>query len=206
MGPDDVFEWWDVFQWWFGGWRDDRPLDDDDPELHRWWGRDPAVDAVARERFAALHKATVAGDHDAWEETARGALAKVLVLDQLSRMLHRDSARAFRWDRDARHVTQRALEAAFDRELKPIERVFLYMPLMHAEDRATHRRALALYSDLAAEVEEAGLARADVYRQFVRWEVRHKTVIDRFGRYPSRNFTLERTSTPEELAFLEEQD
>jgi uncharacterized protein (DUF924 family) len=128
------------------------------------------------------------------------------VLDQLSRMLFRGASRAFRWDGKARTTTQRALERAQDRELRPIERAFLYMPLMHAEDRATHRRALALYSDLAEEAEEAGLARADYYRQVVGHEVRHKEVIDRFGRYPHRNFALERTSTPEELAFIREDE
>lgn len=196
----------DVLQWWFGDWSDNQPLSDDDANLHRWWDRDAAIDAEARERFGTVHAAVAAGSHDDWEDTARGALAKVIVLDQLSRMLYRDSARAFRWDHEARQVTQRALERAQDRELRPIERVFLYLPLMHAEDRATHRRALALYSDLAEEAEEAGLLRADIYRQFVAWEIHHKRVIDRFGRYPSRNFTLERTSTPEELAFLDGQD
>jgi uncharacterized protein (DUF924 family) len=197
MRPDDVLDWW------FGDWSDHEPLDDDDPNLHRWWDRSEAVDLEARSRFGALHAEVAQGLHDDWEATARGALAKVLVLDQLSRMLFRGSAKAFRWDETARNVTQRALEQARDRELRPIERVFLYLPLMHAEDRAPHRRALALYSDLAEEAEEAGLARADVYRRVVAWEVRHKKVIDRFGRYPHRNLPLERTSTPEELAFID---
>lgn len=192
----------EVLTWWFGDWDDTRPLADDDPNLRRWWWEEPAVDAEAAARFSQLHAEVTDGAHDDWEETARGALAKVLVLDQLSRCLFRGSARAFRWDGSARAVTQRALGRAFDRELRSIERLFLYLPLMHAEDRATHRRALALYSDLAEEAEEAGLARADYYRQVVSLEIRHKSVIDRFGRYPQRNFALERTSTPEELAFL----
>jgi uncharacterized protein (DUF924 family) len=196
----------EVLSWWFGNWDDTRPLQDDDPNLRRWWREDPSVDHEARERFSQLHAEVADGTHDSWEEHAKGALAKVIVLDQLSRRLFRGSARAFRWDVTARGVTQRALERALDRELRPIERVFLYLPLMHAEDRATHRRALALYSDLAEETEEAGLLRADYYRQVVGLEIRHKAVIDRFGRYPHRNFALERTSTPEELAFLKDDD
>jgi uncharacterized protein (DUF924 family) len=196
----------EVLSWWFGDWDDARPMQDDDPNLRRWWREDPSVDLQARERFSQLHAEVADGTHDAWEEHARGALAKVIVLDQLSRRLFRGSARAFRWDATARGVTQRALERALDRDLRPIERVFLYLPLMHAEDRATHRRALALYSDLAEETEEAGLLRADYYRQVVGLEIRHKAVIDRFGRYPHRNFALERTSTPEELAFLKDDD
>lgn len=196
----------EVLRWWFGDWEDSQPLAEDDANLRRWWREDPAVDAEVAERFSQLHAEVADGAHDAWEEFARGSLAKVIVLDQLSRRLFRSSARAFRWDVAARATTQRALARAQDRELRPIERVFLYLPLMHAEDRATHRRALALYSDLAEETEEAGLVRADYYRQVVGLEIRHKAVIDRFGCYPHRNFALERTSTPEELDFLRDQD
>lgn len=200
MSPDDVI------RFWFGDWDDTRPLRDDDTNLRRWWQADPSIDAEVRQKFGALHTEVTSGAYDDWEASARGSLAKVIVLDQLSRMLFRGASRAFRWDGKARTTTLHALERAQDRELRPIERAFLYMPLMHAEDRATHRRALALYSDLAEEAEETGLARADYYRQVVGHEVRHKEVIDRFGRYPQRNFALERTSTPEELAFIDDED
>jgi uncharacterized protein (DUF924 family) len=192
----------DVLAYWFGDWDDGRPLPDDDPNVARWWHELPATDAEIRQKFADLHVQVTGGRHDDWEATARGSLAKVIVIDQLSRALYRGTAKAYRWDDEARHTTLRTLQGAGDRELKLIERVFLYLPLMHAEDRATHRRALALYADLAEEAEEAGLVRADYYRQLVAWEIRHKGVIDRFGRDPGRNFALERTSTPEELAFL----
>ncbi|MEQ1501368.1 MAG: DUF924 family protein [Myxococcota bacterium] len=195
-----------VLEFWFGDWDDTRPLDELDANLRRWWRRDLTIDAEVKSGFAEVHREVVRGDHDDWEDSPRGALAKIIVLDQLSRRLYRDSSQAFRWDTPARLVTQRALERAHDRELRLIERVFLYLPLMHAEDRATHRRALALYTDLAEEAEEAGLVRADYYRQIVGWEVRHKEVIDKFGRYPHRNFALERTSTPEELEFLRDDD
>ena len=192
----------EVLAFWFGDWDDTRPLADDDANTTRWWGEDPATDLEIQERFGAVHAEIVAGKHTDWDETAQGALARIIVLDQLSRAIYRGTARAFRWDEEARRITLRVLEGAGDRDLKPIERVFLYLPLMHAEDRATHRRALALYADLAEESEEAGLVRADYYRQLVAWEIRLKAVIDRFGRDPERNFALERTSTPEELAFL----
>jgi len=192
----------DVIGYWFGDWDDSRPLSDEDPNLARWWHELPATDEEIRARFSTLHAELIAGKHDDWESTARGALARVIVIDQLSRALYRGTAKAYRWDDEARQTTLRTLQGAGDRELRPIERVFLYLPLMHAEDRATHRRALALYADLAEEVEEAGLVRADYYRQLVAWEIRHKAVVDRFGRDPERNFALERTSTPEELAFL----
>lgn len=197
-----------VLGWWFGDWDDRSPAGSlsGDRNVRRWWGRDPEIDADARARFAELHAEVVGGGHASWEATARGLLARVIVLDPLSRMLFRDTGVAYQWDAEARTLTQRALERAYDRDLKLIERVFLYYPLMHAEDRATHRRALALYSDLAEEAEEAGLPRAEVYRQVVAWEIRSKQVIDRFGRYPSRNFALERTCTPDELAYIQDED
>ena len=199
MSPDDVLNFW------FGDWDDSQPLvtTTEPPPLV---GRDSSIDADVRRRFADLHAEVADGAHDSWEECARGSLGKVIVLDQLSRMLFRDSSRAFRWDHLARTTTQRALERAQDRELRPIERVFLYLPLMHAEDRATHRRVLAPVLGFREETEEAGIVRADYYRQVVGWEIRHKEVIDRFGRYPHRNFALERTSTPEELAFIRDDD
>ena len=202
--PSAVVE---LLDWWFVGWDDAAPLADGDAALLRWAaieeGTDPALDEEIRERFGALHAEVARGGHGDWEDTARGALARVIVLDQVSRVLHRQTSRAYRWDAEARATTQRALERAHDRELAPIERAFLYLPLTHAEDRAAHRRALALYTDLAEEAEEAGLARADWYRQAVQTEQRLKEIIDRFGRDPQRNFPLERTSTPEELAFLD---
>ena len=200
----------ELLDWWFAGWDDAAPLEAADPALARWAaiddGSDPALDEEIRERFGELHAEVVARAHEDWEDTARGALAKIIVLDQVSRALHRSTSRAFRWDAEARAVTQRALERAYDRELAPIERAFVYLPLTHAEDRAAHRRALLLYTDLAEEAEEAGLARADWYRAAVQTEQRLKEIIDRFGRYPHRNFPLERTSTPEELAFLDTLD
>jgi uncharacterized protein (DUF924 family) len=199
MTPDVILEWW------FAGWDDALPLGSPDAAVARWTaaeeGTDPALDAEVRERFADLHAAVAKGSLDG-EDTARGTLAKVLVLDQLSRVLHRSTGKAYSWDAEARAATQRALERAYDRELTLVERAFLYLPLTHAEDRTAHRRALLLYTDLAEEAEEAGVARADWYRSAVQAEQRLKEIIDRFGRDPHRNLPLERTSTPEELEFL----
>lgn len=198
MAPDDVIAWW------FGDWQDDAPLAADDPQLVRWWRRDQGNESVLAERFGALHEAVASGDHRDWAQNARGILALVIIMDQFSRVLHRNRIRAFACDADARQLTAVALERAWDRDLELIERAFLYMPLMHAEDRVAHRRALSLFTGLAEEAEEAGLARADYYRRVVAFAQRHKEIIDRFGRYPHRNFQLERTSTPEELAFLKD--
>lgn len=198
MGPDDVLSWW------FGGWDDRAALADDDEELVRWWRKNAATDQIIRDRFGELHAQVASGGFREWTDTPRGLLAIVIVMDQFSRVLHRDTGRAFSCDGAARQLTGAALERAWDRDMSLIERAFLYMPLMHAEDRVAHRRALSLYTGLAEEAEEAGLQRADYYRRVVGFAQRHKEIIDRFGRYPHRNFQMERTSTPEELAFLQD--
>ncbi len=193
----------DLLSYWFGDWDDEAPLAEDDPQVRRWWDKDPEIDAEIAQRFGALHAEVIAGGQPTWADTPRGLLAHILVLDQLSRAIYRGSSRAFDQDPQARQLTAVALERAWDRDLKPIERVFLYLPLVHAEDRVAHRRALSLFTGLAEELEELGAARADYYRRIVHYELRHKQIIDRFGRYPHRNFSLERTATPEELAFLD---
>ncbi|MBX2801550.1 MAG: DUF924 domain-containing protein [Myxococcales bacterium] len=193
----------EVVRYWFGDWDDRIELASDDAQIARWWSADPTIDAEIRERFSGVHARVAAGELRAWEEQPVGLLACVLVLDQFSRVLFRGHGDAFAHDTAALQLTRTALQKAWDRDLTPIQRAFLYLPLMHAEDRAAHRRALALYQGLAEEVEELGLARADYYRRVVNYEVRHKEIIDRFGRYPHRNFPLERTSTPEELDFID---
>ena len=198
MAPDDVLTWW------FGEWDDSTPLSDDDPQLVRWWRKDATIDAAIHARFGDLHAEVSAGGVREWADDPRGLLALVIVMDQFSRVIFRNTVRAFRCDESARRLTGTALERAWDRDMSLIERSFLYMPLMHAEDRVAHRRALALYTGLAEEAEEAGLPRADYYRRVVGFAQRHKEIIDRFGRYPHRNFQMERTSTPEELAFLKD--
>lgn len=200
MTPDKVLDFW------FAGWDDQAPLANDDPLLVKWWQKTAANDQAIKGQFGDLHEAVAQGGHRDWAQSPRGLLALVVVLDQFSRVIHRGSGRAFRCDRDARELTQAALAKAWDRDLARIERAFLYMPLMHAEDRAAHRKALALFTGLAEEAEEAGITRADYYRRIVASEQRHKEIVDRFGRYPHRNFPMERTSTPEELAFIRDED
>ena len=200
MTPDELLSWW------FGNWDDQVPLADNDPLLVRWWQKRAETDQFIQERFGAIHADVAQGGRRDWEATAKGLLARVIVLDQFSRFVHRGTGKAFVNDRAARELTNTALERAWDRDLQRIERAFLYMPLMHAEDRVAHRRALSLFTGLAEEAEEAGIPRADFYRRLVGQAQSQKATVDRFGRFPQRNFPMERTSTPEELAFLRELD
>ncbi len=157
----------------------------------QWWVKDPDFDALIAARFAALHARAAACELHDWRSSARGRLAEIIVLDQFSRNLYRDQAGAFACDRLALGLAQEAVAAGADRELPVQQRLFLYMPYMHSESWQIHRDALPLFESL-------GLA------ENLDYEKRHMAVIERFGRYPHRNALLGRTSSAEELAFLQE--
>ncbi|MCP5169535.1 MAG: DUF924 domain-containing protein [Hahellaceae bacterium] len=154
-----------------------------------WFRKDESFDAVIRERFGELHHRAVRGELFRWRQTPEGRLAEIIVLDQFSRNIYRDHPLAFAWDGMALSLAQEAVARGQDRLLSASWRVFLYMPYMHSESRVIHDEAERLFA-------QAGLE--DNYR----FELRHKEIIARFGRYPHRNQILGRPSTPDELSFL----
>lgn len=157
----------------------------------RWFTRDAAFDDTLRARFGTAVTDAVAGHFDAWAETEQGALALVLLLDQVSRNIHRASAHAFAGDPKARAVADRAI-ARGDLDGAPKERaMWLILPFEHHEDLGSQERAIALFE---------ALGDADL----VKWAIVHRDVIARFGRFPHRNAALGRTTTPEEAQFLAE--
>ena len=156
-----------------------------------WWKPDPAFDALIRDRFGALHGRANAGELFAWRATPRGRLAEIILLDQFSRNLYRDSARAFAHDLAALALAQEAVSGGALLVLEPPERAFLLLPYMHSESREIHVVAERLFR-LHAPAENLD------------FELRHKAIIDRFGRYPHRNRVLDRPSTPEEIEFLKQ--
>lgn len=153
------------------------------------FAQDDALDRVIAERFGAVRDAVLASDAADWADDPRTLLAAIVLLDQFSRNMHRGTAEAFAGDPLARKLTQIALVRGWDEALSAIERQFLYMPLMHSEDRHDQTTCLAMFEKLG-NAEELGYARA------------HAAVIERFGRFPSRNAALGRRSTPQELTFL----
>lgn len=158
-----------------------------------WFRKDPAFDAAIRERFGAVVAEALAGGLGHWCVDAHGALARVIVLDQFTRNIHRDTAQAFAGDERALATAELALARGLDRALDPRERWFLYMPFEHAENVPAQERSLALFEALAAETGDPGP---------LEWARKHADVILRFGRYPHRNEILGRASTAEETAFL----
>jgi uncharacterized protein (DUF924 family) len=161
----------------------------------KWFAKDPGFDAEIRTRFGVLHAEAAAGAHAEWLATPRGALALIIVLDQFSRNLFREGARAFAQDGPALAISRELVSSGRLRELPPDQRGFALMPLMHAEDLEAQRACIAGFEALAAEgVPGAG--------QGVDYAKMHAAIVERFGRFPHRNAALGRESTPEELAFL----
>jgi uncharacterized protein (DUF924 family) len=165
-------------------------------ERDAWFRKDAAFDNVIRQRFGDAINAAVAGGYGEWCSTAGGALARVLLLDQFTRNIFRDTPRAFAGDARALATAEDAVGRGFDRELEPYGRWFLYMPFEHAEDVAAQRRSLKLFGALGEEMNDASP---------LLWAQKHADVIFRFGRFPHRNAILGRVSTPEEVAFLAQQ-
>ncbi len=189
--------WDEVLDWWLGP-RDETGGFERD-RLRRWFGGGEAVDREVRERFGSLHEAVASGGHDDWAAHPHGRLALVIVLDQFTRNLYRRTARAFEHDPRARQLVLEGLEQRVDEALLPIERLFFYMPLQHAEDPHLQARSLTLCRRLARSVAPEHL---ETYEGFIEYAARHMTIIDRFGRFPHRNAVLGRASTEEEERWL----
>ena len=160
-----------------------------------WFRNDPAFDAAIAREFGAAVGVALDGGWREWDATPRGALARILLLDQFTRNIHRGTARAFAGDELALAAATDLVDAGADAALDPIERWFAYLPFEHAESWPMQQRSIALTTRLR---DEAGFAEP------LAWAEKHAAVIRRFGRYPHRNALLGRASTPEEIAFLRE--
>jgi len=167
-----------------------------------WAGQVLDVDGVIERHFGALHRRAAAGELDDWCESPDGRLAIIIVLDQISRNIHRGTAEAFAQDGKVLPIVERALSAGDDRRYNPLARTLLYLPLMHHEDVAMLDRCIGLYE--AAYAEARGLPKTVLKVELASGR-RHREIVARFGRFPHRNEALGRKSTPEEERFLREE-
>ncbi|HET9693864.1 MAG TPA: DUF924 family protein [Steroidobacteraceae bacterium] len=156
---------------------------------HGWFQGGLALDQLVVARFRDLHGRVAAGVEAPRLDSPLEVLAAIIVLDQFSRHLFRGSARAYECDLRARQLTRHAIAAGLDKALEPAQRMFLYMPLQHSEDRADQAESVRLYETLGNA-------------EWVAHAAAHREVIERFGRFPHRNAILERESTPAELEAL----
>lgn len=168
----------EIIQFWF-----------EEIEPKQRFGKDAEFDELIRSKFGETHNRAQQGLLYTWREHPLDALAEIIVLDQFSRNLYRQSGLAFAFDALALVLAQEAVRRKFDKELETSKKAFLYMPFMHSESAEIHEIALDLF-------DQPGLEDSFNY------ELRHKEIIDRFGRYPHRNQVLGRESTTEELEFL----
>ncbi len=180
-----------LLDFWFG------PPGDPERERHReiWFKSTPEHDAQLRQLFLADYELAMAGALGDWEATPEGALALLLLLDQIPRNIFRNTPRAYTTDPMAREAADRALARGFDMQVPPAWRLFFYLPFHHSEEIADQHRAMALSERLPGRPDRGANRRYG--RPYL-------DVIERFGRFPHRNAILGRTSTPEEVAFLEE--
>ena len=177
----------EVLEFWFGA----------SPHRSRavWFSKDPAFDAAIRACFGDAVASALDGAFAEWGASAQGSLARVILLDQFTRNIFRDTPRAFSGDALALAVSTAAVDARQDLELDRYERQFLYLPFEHDESASAQERSVELFGALARDTGDGSL---------LDWAQRHADIVRRFGRFPHRNNILGRASTADELAFLKE--
>jgi uncharacterized protein (DUF924 family) len=168
----------DVLKFWF-----------EDIDKSFWFKKDDNFDKKIRELFSETYDRIIAGETAHWRLVPEGQLAEIIVLDQFGRNMFRGTPKAFAADELALELAQDAVQRGSDLQVSPEQRPFLYMPFMHSEDPKVHVKAVELFAQPGME-------------ENLRFELLHKDIIDRFGRYPHRNEILGRVSTPEEIKFL----
>src|SRR5690349_10842954 len=191
--------WQPLLDWWFGNSGSASEVAAQKGRL--WFGKRDSQDLEARERFGDWTEQALAGGLTEWMQRPEGWLALVLLLDQIPRMIFRDTPKAFSGDLRAQKLVAQGIAADFDRQLKPIQRVFIYLVFEHCENLAVQNEAVSRFIELVAEQPEAERA---VFADNLDYAERHQKVIARFGRFPHRNAVLGRESTAEELVFLSE--
>ena len=191
--------WQPLLEWWFGTSESAKEVAAQKGRL--WFGKRDSQDLEARERFGDWVEQALAGGLTEWAQRPEGWLALVLLLDQLPRMIFRDSPKSFSGDLRAQALVAQGIAADFDRQLQPIQRVFIYLVLEHCEHLAVQNECISRYIELVAQQSEDDRA---LFADYLDYAEKHQKVIARFGRFPHRNAVLGRESTAEELVFLSE--
>lgn len=166
-----------------------------------WFAKSAANDQIVIERFAETLVAAGKGELDSWAATPRGRLALIVVLDQFPHHIHRDHGQSFAYDAQSLALAMEMIRRGEDAQLTPIERVFVYLPLEHAESIGMQDLSVALYDKLA---HEAAADERQLFDSFLDYARKHRDVVARFGRFPHRNELLGRPCTSEEIEFLKQ--
>jgi uncharacterized protein (DUF924 family) len=186
-----------ILDFWFSTEKLDSPQIDS--RMERWFSIDPEQDQAIRDEFGGLIEQALRGELDSWAETIEGRLALILLLDQFSRNVFRGTARAFAGDKRAlKHCVEASMSNQY-KTLSPIQRVFFFMPLQHAESIGVQEKSLRIYQTLAESV--SGTMK-ETFLTFAQFAELHRDVVAQFGRFPDRNPILGRANTPAEDAYL----
>ncbi|MBV7512074.1 DUF924 family protein [Pseudomonas sp. PDM25] len=189
--------WQPLLEWWFGTFESPSEIAADKGKL--WFGKRDSQDLEAQTRFGDWVEQALAGGLTEWAHRPEGWLALVLLLDQLPRMIFRDTPKSFSGDLRAQALVAQGIAADFDRQLQPIQRVFIYLVFEHCENLAVQNEAVSRFIELVEQQPEADRA---VFADNLDYAERHQKIIARFGRFPHRNAVLGRESTAEEIEFL----
>jgi uncharacterized protein (DUF924 family) len=188
-----------ILEFWFGSNSDDAAVAKEKSAL--WWSKNSQIDDEIRQYFESLVLKAAAGELSDWQSTPKGYLALILLTDQFPRNIYRDSPHAFAYDSNALAWCLDGIEQGFDRKLRPIERVFFYLPLEHSELLDHQERSVSQFREL---IDRIGADQKVIFAEYLDFAIQHRNIIARFGRFPHRNQILARRSTPEELVFLNE--
>lgn len=189
----------EVLGYWFGELT--TPLAYPQEQNKLWFGGGARVDQEIRDRFESLVKEAADNKLNHWNESSRGRLALILLLDQFPRNIYRGTSQAFAYDSLAQKLTLDGIHSEQDKSLFPIERVFFYLPLEHSEDLALQELSIAKFNQLTSDVDHS---LTSAFQSFAEYAQRHFVIIEKFGRFPHRNAMMGRDSTIEEIEFLKE--
>lgn len=187
-----------ILDFWFGKLKDEEVP----PQAlsRMWWAKNRDIDEHIRKNFETDLLGAVKGELGDWESTPHGTLALIILLDQFSRNMYRDTRRAFSQDTLALSTAEKGIEKGFDKGLHPVMRVFFYMPFMHSESKDMQKRSTALFGALEKDF-TSPRELAEMLSDNMEYAERHRAIIERFGRFPHRNRILGRESTTEEIEF-----
>jgi uncharacterized protein (DUF924 family) len=189
--------WQPLLDWWFGSSESANETAAAKGKL--WFGKRDSQDLEAQTRFGDWVEQALAGGLTDWAQRPEGWLALVLLLDQLPRMIYRNTPQSYSGDLRAQALVAQGIAADFDRQLRPLQRVFIYLVMEHCENLAVQNECISRYSDLLSQQPEADRT---LFTDYLDYAEKHQRMIAEFGRFPHRNAVLGRESTAEELAFL----
>ena len=192
----------DILHFWFEGLNDTVQIDKNAPVVKKWFIKNTQFDQDIKNKFEKTLIEAKQGQHRDWEQNASGRLALVILFDQFSRNIYRASPGAFETDSRALQLTLKSIDNKKDQEFELIERLFLYMPLMHAEDLNIQKTSVEKFTQLTQESKTKSPPNTSYYMSTLDYAQRHCQIIERFSRFPHRNEVLSRESTKEELIFL----